>query len=198
MTLRRRMATVVCSVDVTTACNSTFKQLSTSSTLSSGRSPRAPSQGTAFLTGNLSALVLVLLGTIVRTSLGDHQVGCRVTRLVTVNCRVPGFKCLSGVVSPGFATVGCELSTWLEIVDPMTCMFLAVPRCGSQTLFFKAEAATSLVARTCSCVLVEKQGYVGFASFLRCGAVLVFQQASNLGRMGATSLDAPFLTIFTR
>ena len=119
-------------------------------------------------------------------------------------------SCVSSAISPGFATVGCELFTWLEIVDPkpsspawgqgnkghrpknwtefryllghrggfsaawflamtltenMACTFLAVPRCGSQTLFLKATAATRLVAKTCSCVLVEKQGYVGFASF---------------------------------
>ena len=36
MTLRRRMATLVCSIDLTTASNSTKKQLSTLSTLSRG------------------------------------------------------------------------------------------------------------------------------------------------------------------
>ena len=54
-------------------------------------------------TGNLSALVLV--------PLGDSLPG-------SVNLRVPGFSCLSGVVSPGFAAAGRELFTWLEVVDP--------------------------------------------------------------------------------
>ena len=89
----------------------------------------APSQGTAFLTGNLSALVLVLLVNILpnftrrspvlgrpveigsECSAFDHQVGGRVTRLVTVSCRVPGFSCLSGVVPTGFVLMGRNLST---------------------------------------------------------------------------------------
>ena len=104
-----------------------FKQPSTLTTLSSGRETKA---GRALVdrghrpkerfspTGILSTLVLVLWGTLFRTSLVDHQVGddlpklaasevpfdlqvggvespgrgLVIIRLVTVNCRVPGFS----------------------------------------------------------------------------------------------------------
>ena len=78
-------------------------QRSTLSTLSRGRSPRAPSQGTVFFPDRCS--VYSCAGSWEGSFSHFSRRSPGWDRFVSVNCRVPGFSCLSGVVSTGLAFV---------------------------------------------------------------------------------------------